>query len=77
MHHNIKIMALAGIVAAAIALPQKADASTSLTCRQEYQECIAAGGEVSTCRDEYLFCVGLLPPVRVTGIPMTPAKMHD
>lgn len=63
---------LVGLVGAALLAPGQASAGDEIRCRQEYQECIAAGISVYYCREDYYICRGWPIPVRHADLTARP-----
>ncbi|MFD0726810.1 hypothetical protein [Lysobacter brunescens] len=65
MNTMLKTGALVISIAALFALPSgKANASPHWYCYQQYQDCLAYGGDAWTCEVEYYTCRGMLIPVK-------------
>lgn len=65
MNTVLKTSALVVSIAMLFALPSgKADASTLRYCFQQYQACLAYGGDAWLCEVEYYQCRGMQIPVK-------------
>lgn len=65
MNTMLKASALVVSIAVVFALPSgKANASTHRYCFQQYQACIASGGDEWQCEVEYYACRGMQIPVK-------------
>lgn len=63
----IKTVLLVVSVAVSLSVPSGTANAGAGVCWREYQACIAAGYDVSTCEAAYWDCRGIPPPVRVAG----------
>ena len=65
MNTVLKTSALVASIAVLFALPStKANASPYWYCYQQYQDCLAYGGDPWSCEVEYYSCRGMQIPVK-------------
>lgn len=68
MNTMLKTSALVISIAMLFALPSgKANASSHWYCYQQYQDCLAYGGDPWSCEVEYYYCRGMQIPVKAPG----------
>ena len=69
MNTVLKTSALVISIAVLFALPSgKANASTARYCFQQYQACLASGGDAWMCEVEYYSCRGMQIPVKAPAM---------
>ncbi|MBL8262077.1 MAG: hypothetical protein JNM58_06615 [Xanthomonadaceae bacterium] len=69
MNTVLKTSALVISIAVLFALPNgKANASSPWYCYQQYQECLAYGGDPWSCEVEYYYCRGMQIPAKMPAV---------
>jgi hypothetical protein len=76
MNTVLKTSALVISIAVLFALPSgKANASSHWYCYQQYQDCLAYGGDPWSCELEYYSCRGMQIPAKAMPVTVTGNKV--